>query len=97
MSFPWPGNVRELEHVLEHACIVCTSGLITQEHLPADFMEHHEIHGNEPATERETTLSAIRKALEKAGGNKAKAARILGISRITLYRKLSELKGVHDE
>ncbi|AAR35879.1 sigma-54 dependent transcriptional regulator [Geobacter sulfurreducens] len=97
MSYPWPGNVRELEHVLEHSCIVCTSGLITLEHLPSDFMEHHEIHGNEPATERETTLQAIRKALEKSGGNKAKAARLLGISRITLYRKLNELKIVHDE
>jgi PAS domain S-box-containing protein len=88
MEYPWPGNVRELEHTLEHACIVCRGHHITIEHLPCDFLK---VTSTAPAPSMgEDTLSAdaIFLALEKAGGNKAKAARILGVSRRTIYRRM---------
>ena len=86
---PWPGNVRELEHVVEHAAILCSSGIISVEHLPQDFLNyvHHDRseEQNFPPAELQMTLE---EALKKAGGNKAKAARLLGVSRCTIYRKL---------
>ncbi len=90
MLHTWPGNVRELEHVLEHACILCRDGMITVEYLPKDFIGQRQDIDKAPdqAGERER----IMQALEKAGGNKAKAARLLGISRRTMYRRLEELK-----
>jgi len=92
MEYPWPGNVRELEHALEHAFILCRGKVIAREHLPAAIRDYdlfgklkslEKAVGRKPASEQK-----ILEALQKAGGNKAKAARLLGINRRTLYRKL---------
>lgn len=88
-SHPWPGNVRELEHALEYACIMCRDHCITSEHLPPDFTPIQACLAptvNGEAFSRE----AIAAALEKTGGNKSKAARLLGISRRTIYRKIDD-------
>ncbi|MBT1070537.1 sigma-54-dependent Fis family transcriptional regulator [Pelotalea chapellei] len=91
MHHSWPGNVRELEHTLEHAAILCPSTVLSVEDLPQDFISavRHHPHDEVPdsAFEKQLTLA---EALEKAGGNKAKAARLLGVSRCTIYRKLQE-------
>jgi two-component system, NtrC family, response regulator HydG len=83
----WPGNVRELEHTIEFACIMCPNGMITREHLPPDFQTTA---ATLPAQDKMQSISseALNQALVLAGGNKSKAARILGISRRTIYRKL---------
>lgn len=83
----WPGNVRELEHTLEYASIMCGEQCITVEHLPPEFVMRAPV---SPSPEKDDTLcsEAIVAALEKAGGNKSKAARLLGISRRTIYRKI---------
>ena len=86
LAYPWPGNVRELEHALEHACILCRNGRIEVEHLPAEMTAGE----NASAPDEATSLACIRRALSAAGGNKTKAARMLGISRRTVYRKLDE-------
>jgi two-component system, NtrC family, response regulator HydG len=88
-AHPWPGNVRELEHTLEYASIMCPHNQITVDHLPADFKT------NQPARtavdkEEAVSVDAIIQALEKAGGNKSRAAQLLGISRRTIYRKLGQ-------
>lgn len=91
MEYPWPGNVRELEHALEHAFILCRNAMITIDHLPAElksFSTSVRSFQKEPGGGNEHQL--ILQALEKAGGNKAKAARLLGIDRKTLYRKLEK-------
>ncbi len=91
MHHPWPGNVRELEHVIEHAAILCSSGIVSVEHLPQDLLGyiHHErspVQNFLPADLKMT----LEEALARAGGNKAKAARLLGVSRCTVYRWLGD-------
>lgn len=86
----WPGNVRELEHAVEHAFVLCRGNLIDLEHLPPELRQSAPVPRQ---VDRDTAAQAenLRGALARAGGNKAKAARLLGMSRQTLYRKLSEL------
>jgi PAS domain S-box-containing protein len=95
MEYPWPGNIRELEHTLEHAFILCRLNTITIEHLPRSIREFSpESFISESLTPADETRQII-SALEKAGWNKAKAARLLGIDRKTLYRKITryDIKG----
>lgn len=89
MNYPWPGNIRELEHALEHAFILCSQQTITIEHLPPELKTSA---GKEilPLRENAKNKQVIIQALEKTGWNKAKAARLLGISRRTIYRKIKE-------
>jgi two-component system response regulator HydG len=88
MEYPWPGNVRELEHALEHACILCGTGTITREDLPSHFMNFSGEGTFAAATGERNEVAQILDALEKTAGNKVKAARLLGIDRKTLYRKI---------
>ncbi len=89
MHYPWPGNVRELEHVMEHAFVLCKGDTITLEHLPHEMRDYIllpktvPLKGKRPESIRPQMLQEV---LQKTDGNKAKAARILGISRKTLYR-----------
>jgi len=87
----WPGNVRELEHTIEHAAILCPSTVIAVENLPQDFINsvRHDLHEQTVDSDCSQKMT-LEEALTKAGGNKAKAARLLGVSRCTIYRKLQE-------
>ena len=93
MDYDWPGNIRELEHTMEHAFILCNHTTITVDHLPPE-LKNLEFNEETTITKKEVTESAqsILEALEKTAWNKAKAARLLGISRRTLYRKMEEYK-----
>jgi two-component system NtrC family response regulator len=89
----WPGNVRELENVIERA-LVWGSGPVLQE---ADVVMGQDLHAesNILGVEEELSLNALEKqtisrALVAAKGNKAEAARLLGIGTTTLYRKLKQ-------
>ncbi|MDA8079286.1 MAG: sigma 54-interacting transcriptional regulator [Nitrospiraceae bacterium] len=91
MNYFWPGNIRELEHVLEHAFVLCRQDTITIEHLPAALREcagGRSLPDIAPTADDER--SAILQALEKTAWNKAKAARLLGMDRKTIYRKLKK-------
>jgi len=90
MEYSWPGNVRELEHVLEHSFIVCNQSIITSDHLPPDLKVSRS------DGEKGDYHQAILKALEKSRWNKTEAARLLGISRQSLYRKIKEYKIMED-
>ena len=96
-SFAWPGNVRELENALERAVILTTSDVIDVSVLPERLTQRR----SEPLiSERppsNPTLDAIERAyimwvLQSEGGNKTRAAEILGIDPSTLYRKLSRFE-----
>ncbi|MGC9197023.1 MAG: sigma-54-dependent transcriptional regulator [Syntrophobacteraceae bacterium] len=92
MSYDWPGNIRELRNVIERGIILCENGLITPNALPHNLSaESSQSAGAEPLL----LLSQVEKRhilriLELAGGNRAQAADMLGISRKTIYRKLKE-------
>ncbi|MFB3827218.1 MAG: sigma-54-dependent transcriptional regulator [Bryobacteraceae bacterium] len=88
----WPGNVRELQNTLGHACMMAESDLIDARDLPEQFRGEAP---PEPCAPEETdemlTLAEVHRrhamrVLERVEGNKAKAAKILGIHRATLYR-----------
>jgi DNA-binding NtrC family response regulator len=91
MRYSWPGNVRELEHVIEYATVFSSTSIITEKNLPQDLMvsllHNRSDEIRPPLVQNNLSIEA---ALEKAGGNKAKAARLLGLSRSTLYRMLQD-------
>jgi len=89
MDYPWPGNVRELEHAIEHAFIFCRQGIITIDHLPSYFKDF--LHEALPSGEKTAVaIDEMVRALEQTGWNKAKAARLLGIDRKTIYRNMAK-------
>ncbi len=86
----WPGNIRELRNVLERAAIFATGGTITRTDL--QLSERSGVPtGNGFPTLKELEAAHVRQALELAGGNKTRAAKLLGISRTTLYEKLTAM------
>jgi len=93
MEYAWPGNVRELEHALEHAFVLCRQDTILLEHLPPHLRAVVRSAPAAPLPKNGT--EAIREALEKTAWNKAKAARLLGVDRKTLYRKIAKLGIAH--
>jgi DNA-binding NtrC family response regulator len=92
LDYHWPGNVRELEHAVESAVVVCDSYSIKPAHLPPEiqFPEEARIRraGDEGKSLEDVEKTYISLILKKTGGQKRKAASILGIDRRTLYRKL---------
>jgi PAS domain S-box-containing protein len=100
MNYAWPGNVRELEHVMEHAFVLCHGGVITLEHLPSELRDYErtekitipKIRDEEPNEDQE-----VLNALNKAHWNKTRAARLLGISRRTVHRKINRYQLIDKE
>ncbi|HZJ00496.1 MAG TPA: sigma-54 dependent transcriptional regulator [Gemmatimonadaceae bacterium] len=93
-EYSWPGNVRELENAIERAVILASNGTIHPAALPDKVRERK----SEPLTAERTTPNPPLDAIERAyimwvlgseGGNKSRAAEVLGIDPSTLYRKLS--------
>ena len=100
MDYDWPGNVRELENCIERAVALCRLDEITVDDLPAKVQEHQSskivIATESPGeliTLDEMERRYVRQVLAAVGGNKTHAARILGIDRRSLYRRLEEPKG----
>jgi len=92
MRHPFPGNVRELENIIEHAFVLCKGDAIQLEHLPPELTAGDE-HAARSRPLQDAEADAIRDALDRFNGNKIEAARFLGISRTTLWRKLRKLPG----
>ncbi len=90
MDYDWPGNLRELRNVVERAVILAGNGAVTRAeiHIPERRRQAEPAGAGPEATLSETEERMIRDALERAGGNKSKAARLLGITRRTLYGRL---------
>ena len=90
--YPWPGNVRELANVIERALVVARGTVILPEHLPPLLLETRpEAAGRNGAPELSLEAAEreqILRALQASGGKRIEAARLLGLSRRTLYRKL---------
>jgi PAS domain S-box-containing protein len=91
MDYLWPGNVRELQNALHYALVKCKGRLILPEDLP---MELKSGRSSRRGPTRKLNQEMVQAALDRTGGNKAKAARHLGVGRATLYRFLEEFPDV---
>ena len=93
MSFPWKGNVRELDNVLERAMILGDGEWIKPADLPGQQVEVGEFNSedNLSAAIDLYEKSHIERTLNKAAGDKGRAAELMGLSLSTLYRKLEKL------
>jgi two-component system response regulator HydG len=94
MVYEWPGNVRELENALEHATVLSRGSLIEAASLPERITKRRKEPLVAERSYRNPTLEVIERAyimwvLQAEGGNKTRAAEVLGIDPSTLYRKLS--------
>jgi DNA-binding NtrC family response regulator len=98
-AYDWPGNVRELLHVLQRAAVMCGGEIIDLPDLPPQIRSSENISASRddaydgvPLREALGALEKrlIQRALERAHGNRAEAARQLGIARPQLYLKLEE-------
>jgi len=87
----WPGNVRQLQHLIERLTILAPNDRIDSESVN-DALEAMDAHDTPVETLAEAETEQIRRVLAATGGNKSRAAQILGIERKTLYRKLERMK-----
>jgi len=99
VAYDWPGNVRELFHVIERAAVMCSTEVIDVADLPPAMMRAPTVavdpfspFEGRPLREAVAALEKhlLERALEKSGGNRAEAARLLGIARPQLYTKMDE-------
>ena len=93
LRYSWPGNIRELKNVINRAVILATEDYITLDELMlGEISSNVRYKGNTTLVDatHEAEIDTIKKALKKANGNKAETAKILGISRRNLYRKLNK-------
>jgi DNA-binding NtrC family response regulator len=95
-AYDWPGNIRELRNVVERAIVICHDNIISPHYLPFRIQEQvpTQKHINIPlgCSAEEAERIVILQTLASTGNNKAKAARILGVSRKTLHNKLSSFQ-----
>jgi PAS domain S-box-containing protein len=90
MAYSWPGNVRELKHAMEHAFIVCHDNWISLDHLPPEIVNHTRLPFQSGAGTSVIHPRDISEAIHESQGNISEAARRLGISRQTIYRKIKK-------
>lgn len=91
MSYDWPGNVRELQNWIQFAMVKCKDRVILSEHLPPKkgFVSVAQ-EPDRKRKKRKLDILAVRAAISECRGNKLEAAKLLGVSRATLYRFLEE-------
>lgn len=94
-TYPWPGNIRELENVLGNACMMADGSLIDIGDLPERLRTPHG--DGTQVSEGFLSLDEVQRrhvlrVLEGVGGNKVRAAEVLGIGRATIYKLLSKMK-----
>ncbi len=93
MSYDWPGNVRELENCIQHAVSLGSGPFIQIQDLPSTMLyrlARKSASRAELSTIQALEQQAIRQALQAMGGDRARAAKLLGIGKTTIYRKLKE-------
>jgi transcriptional regulator with GAF, ATPase, and Fis domain len=87
--YPWPGNVRELQSAIRFALVKAKGRIIQPENLPMELREWKDSRSSRGPS-RKLDPESVQVALTRSGGNKAKAARLLGVGRATLYRFLAD-------
>ena len=92
INYEYPGNIRELENIVERAVVLCNGGEILAKHLPQELGQYtlkvYRQSGQRFPTLEENEVEYVGWVLKQVDGNKTKAAEILGIDRVSLWRKL---------
>jgi len=93
LSYSWPGNVRELRNAIEYAFVLCSGEWIDKEHLPSKITAN----GNRPSTNLrrnaaswEQERTRLIDTLRQVNGNQSEAARLLGVSRVTIWKRIKK-------
>ncbi len=99
LAYPWPGNVRELQNAIERAVALARGDLVVADDLPKRINDHAPadilVSGTDPTelcSLEEVERRYIAKVMEIVGGSKSEAAKILGLDRSTLYRKVEKYR-----
>ncbi len=92
MDYHWPGNVRQLRNAIEHACVTVAGDRISYLDLPPELRDPHGTNladvSSDLSSEERAERDRIIEALRQTGGNRTKAADLLGTSRVTLWKKI---------
>ena len=93
LIYPWPGNVRELRNAIEYAFVLCPGGWIGLEHLPPKITSanrHSSVNHKSNTTSWQQEREELLDTLRKVGGNQSEAARLLGVSRVTIWKRIKK-------
>jgi DNA-binding NtrC family response regulator len=95
IAYPWPGNVRELRNAVEYAFVLCNSGGITVAHLPPKVAGTRTDPCQAPVAPPEDARDRaereeLQRVLAETGGNRTEAARRLGVSRVTVWKRMKK-------
>jgi transcriptional regulator with PAS, ATPase and Fis domain len=91
MNYTWPGNVRELKSAFEYACVTCQGGTIQPEHLPTNILTEKKTSGSAKRisiNREEIKKIELIETLEETGGNQSAAAKLLGVTRVTIWNRM---------
>jgi len=90
--YRWPGNVRELRNTIEYAFVLCKGETIDLIHLPPKIAcaNGKTVRTSHPATGPQQERQALLEALRRAGGNQSEAAKLLGVSRVTVWKRIKK-------
>lgn len=100
-EYDYPGNVRELENIIERALAICSGPAIERQHLPPGLIESsNAIKSQETVSEQKQVVKSLHEnerdyiihILKSVDGNKTQAAKLMGIDRVSLWRKLNKYK-----
>ena len=105
LDYHWPGNVRELKNIIQFSVVRSRGKKIMPSDLPAEItqgkdfttnVEEKDLSQDIIPTRRKLDMESVKDAIRKTGGNKSKAARVLGVGRATLYRFLDRNEEIKD-
>ena len=91
VNYWWPGNVRELKGAFEYAFVTCQEGLIKPHHLPLNIIQKEKqlkADRNPPFSREDIKKIELIEALKRTNGNQSEAARILGVTRVTIWNRM---------
>lgn len=106
LDYHWPGNVRELKNVIQFSVVRSRTDKIMPADLPLEIVQDHDLQARYPAgqpviqkpaaSRGKLDTESVKEAIKKTGGNKSKAARVLGVGRATLYRFLAQNESLRE-